>query len=73
VVVIDDPLIPDHALAAVVRALGLASVTAITARSLTIEKLAELVRDVEGFAEGAVVMGEGLDEDEVLRLVGVQE
>jgi sulfate adenylyltransferase large subunit len=73
VAVIDDALIPDDALVAVVRALGLAGVTAITARSFTVEKLAELVRAIEGFAEGAVVVGEGLDEDEVLRLVGVQE
>jgi bifunctional enzyme CysN/CysC/sulfate adenylyltransferase subunit 1 len=73
VAVIDDPLIPDDALVAVVRALGLAGVTAITSRSLTVKRLAELVRDVEEFAEGSVVVGEGLDEDEVLRLVGVQE
>lgn len=73
VAVIDDALIPDDTLVAVVRALGLAGVTAITARSFTVERLAELVRAVEGFAEGAVVVGEGLDEDEVLRLVGVQE
>jgi sulfate adenylyltransferase large subunit len=73
VAVIDDPLIPDDALVAVVRALGLAGVIPITARPFTVEKLAELVRAVEGFAEGAVVVGEGLDEEEVLRLVGVQE
>jgi bifunctional enzyme CysN/CysC/sulfate adenylyltransferase subunit 1 len=73
VVVIDDALIPDDALVAVVRALGLAGVTAITARSLAVERLAELVRAVERFAAGSVVVGEGLDEDEVLRLVGVQE
>ena len=73
VVVIDDALIPDDALVAVVRALGLAGVTAITARELSAARLAEVVRAVEGFAGGAVVVGEGLDEDEVLRLAGVKE
>jgi sulfate adenylyltransferase subunit 1 len=73
VAVIDDALIPDDALVAVVRALGLAGVTAITARELSPERLAEIVRAVEGFAEGTVLVGEGLDRDEVLRLTGVKE
>ena len=73
VVVIDDALIPDDALVAVVRALGLAGVTAITARVLNSQRLAEVVRAVEGFAEGAVVVGDGLDESEILRLAGVRE
>jgi bifunctional enzyme CysN/CysC/sulfate adenylyltransferase subunit 1 len=73
VAVIDDALIPDDALVAAVRALGLAGVTAITAREFSAERLAEVVRIVEGFAEGSVVVGEGLDEDEVLRLAGAQE
>jgi bifunctional enzyme CysN/CysC/sulfate adenylyltransferase subunit 1 len=73
VAVIDDALIPDDALVAVVRALGLAGVTAITARELSPERLAEIVRAVGGFAEGTVLVGEGLDRDEVLRLTGVKE
>ncbi|WP_064742660.1 sulfate adenylyltransferase subunit CysN [Edaphobacter aggregans] len=73
VAMIDDALIPDDALVPVVRALGLAGVTAITAREFSAERLAEVVRAVEGFAGGAVVVGEGLHEDEVLRLAGVME
>jgi len=70
-VVIDDVLISDDALVAAVRALELAGVTAITARSLAAERVADVVRAVEGFAEGSVVLGDGVDEDEVLRLAGV--
>jgi len=73
VAVIDDAQIPDDALVPVVRALELAGVTAITARLLSAEQLAEVVRAVEGFADGAVVVGEGLDDDEVLRLAGVSK
>jgi bifunctional enzyme CysN/CysC/sulfate adenylyltransferase subunit 1 len=72
-VVVDDALISEDALTGVVRALGLAGVTAITARALSAERLAELVRDAESFADGAVVVGDGLDEDEVLRFAGVRE
>jgi bifunctional enzyme CysN/CysC/sulfate adenylyltransferase subunit 1 len=72
VAVIDDALIPDDALVAVVRALEIAGVTAITARPLSAERIAEVIRAVEGFAVGAVVVGEGLDDDEVLRLAGVE-
>ncbi len=71
-VVIDDVLIPDDALVAVVRALEIAGVTAITARELSAEALGNVVRATEKFAEGAVVVGEGLDEDEILRLAGVR-
>jgi bifunctional enzyme CysN/CysC/sulfate adenylyltransferase subunit 1 len=73
VVVIDDALIPDDALVPVVRALELAGVTAVTSRLLSVEQLAEVVRAVEGFAESAVVVGEGLGDDEVLRLAGANE
>jgi bifunctional enzyme CysN/CysC/sulfate adenylyltransferase subunit 1 len=38
-----------------------------------VERLAEVVRAVEGFAESAVVVGEGLDDDDVLRLAGANE
>jgi bifunctional enzyme CysN/CysC/sulfate adenylyltransferase subunit 1 len=71
-VVIDDALIPDDALVAAVRALEIAGVTAITARELSADRLAAVVHAVEGFAEGAVVVGERLDEDEILRLSGVR-
>jgi bifunctional enzyme CysN/CysC/sulfate adenylyltransferase subunit 1 len=71
-VVIDDALIPDEALIAVVRALEMAGVTTVTARELPAERIAGIVRAVEEFAEGAVVVGEGLDEDEILRLSGVR-
>jgi bifunctional enzyme CysN/CysC/sulfate adenylyltransferase subunit 1 len=71
--VIDDALIPDEALVAVVRALTLAGGTAITSRSLSSEAQSHLVQAIEAFAEGRkVVAGEGLDEDEVLRLAGVR-
>jgi bifunctional enzyme CysN/CysC/sulfate adenylyltransferase subunit 1 len=73
VVVIDDALIPDGALVAVVRALELAGVTAVTARSFSPERLANVVRAVEAFADGPVIVGEGLHENEVLRLIGVKE
>ncbi len=71
-VVIDYVAIPNEALVAVVRALELAGVTAVTARLLTPEELAGIVRAVKGSATGAVVLGDGLDEDEVLRLAGVR-
>jgi bifunctional enzyme CysN/CysC/sulfate adenylyltransferase subunit 1 len=73
VVIVDDELIPDEALVAAVRALWLAGVTAVTARSLTVERLAEIVRVVESFGEGRVVVGEGFDDGEILRLWGVKE
>jgi sulfate adenylyltransferase large subunit len=66
-VVIDDPLISDDALLSVVRALQLAGVVAVSARALDLSVLAQ----VESFAEGGLVLGDGLDDDEVLRLAGV--
>ncbi len=68
-VVIDDALISDDALVGVVRALQLAGVVAVSARVLDSSVLAR----VEGFAEGGIVLGDGLDDDEVLRLAGVTE
>ncbi|QNI37608.1 sulfate adenylyltransferase subunit CysN [Edaphobacter albus] len=71
--VIDDVLIPDDALVAVVRALTLVGGTAITARALSVETQAQLVRTVEAFADGRkVVAGNTLEEDEVLRLAGAR-
>ncbi|HTH53412.1 MAG TPA: sulfate adenylyltransferase subunit CysN [Edaphobacter sp.] len=71
-VVIDDALIPDDALVAVVRALSLAGVTAITSRTLSTETQAKLTKIAEEFAEGKIVAGDGVEEDEVLRLTGVR-
>jgi sulfate adenylyltransferase large subunit len=69
VVMIDDELIPDEALAGVVRVLGLAGVVGVSSRGLSPEQ----VDDIERVAGGAVVRGEGLEEDEILRLVGVSQ
>lgn len=71
-VLVDDALIPDDALTAVVRALDIAGVTAITARKLPADVLANVVGATQGFAEGEVVVGDGLEEDEILRLAGVR-
>lgn len=71
--VIDDALIPDDALVAAVRALTLADGTAISARALPAEAQAQLVRAVEAFADGRkVVVGDVLEEDELLRLAGAR-
>lgn len=69
VVLVDDALIPDASLAGAVRALQLAGVIAVTARSLDVDVLAR----IEGFAEDGVLLGEGRDADEILRLAGVSE
>ncbi|HMF65460.1 MAG TPA: sulfate adenylyltransferase subunit CysN [Edaphobacter sp.] len=66
---IDDALIPDAALAGVVRALQLAGVVAVSTRVLDPDVLAQ----IESFAESGVVFGEGLKDDEVLRLAGVRK
>jgi bifunctional enzyme CysN/CysC/sulfate adenylyltransferase subunit 1 len=68
-VLVDDALIPGVALAGAVRALQLAGVIAVTARSLDVDALAQ----IEGFAEDGVLLGEGRDVDEILRLAGVSE
>ena len=68
-VVIDDALISDGALVDVVRALQLAGVVAVSARVLDESVLAQL----ETFAKKGLVVGDVLDEDEILRLAGVTE
>ena len=68
-VVIDDALIPDNSLAAVVRALQLAGVIAVSARAVD----AEMLNQIDAFANGGLLTGEGLDDDAVLRLAGVSE
>jgi bifunctional enzyme CysN/CysC/sulfate adenylyltransferase subunit 1 len=67
-VVIDDSLIPDSAVAAVVRALDLAGVIAVSARALSEAMIAE----IEGFAPGAVRLEEGLDEEAILKAFAVK-
>ena len=65
-VVIDDALIPDDALVGVVRGLQLAGVVAVSARVLDESVLSR----VESFAKKGLVVGDGLEDDEILRLVG---
>jgi sulfate adenylyltransferase large subunit len=67
-VVIDDSLIPDSAVAAVVRALDLAGVAAISARTLS----PELLASIEDFAHGAVRTESGLDEEAILNAIAVK-
>ncbi len=64
-IVIDDPLIPDSAIAAVVRALDLAGVTAISSRTISTDALTE----IEAFASSTVVRGDGLTDDEILQTI----
>jgi bifunctional enzyme CysN/CysC/sulfate adenylyltransferase subunit 1 len=68
-VVVDDPLIEDRALVGVVRALQLAGVVAVSARELGGEVLGE----IENFAGGGVISGDGLSDSEILELVGGRE
>jgi bifunctional enzyme CysN/CysC/sulfate adenylyltransferase subunit 1 len=67
-VVIDDSLIPDSAVAAVVRALDLAGVTAVSSRALSQATIAE----IEGFASGAVRLNDGSDEATILKALAVK-
>ncbi len=66
-VVIDDALIPDSAVSAVVRALDLAGVTAVSARALSKAAVAE----IEGFASGAVRLEDNADEEAILKGLAV--
>ena len=63
VLVIDDALIPDAAVPAVVRALHLAGVVAISARKLPQATIAE----VEAFESGAVRVEDGPDDEAILK------
>ena len=62
-VVIDDALIPDSAVPAVVRALELAGVIAVSARTLPQATGAE----IEGFGAGGVRVVEGSDEEAIVK------
>jgi bifunctional enzyme CysN/CysC/sulfate adenylyltransferase subunit 1 len=64
-IVIDDALIPDSAIPAVVRALDLAGVTAISTRTLD----AAVIAGIEAFASSTVLRGDGLAEDEILQKI----
>jgi bifunctional enzyme CysN/CysC/sulfate adenylyltransferase subunit 1 len=63
---IDDALIPESALVGVVRALQLAGVIAVSARSVD----ADILDQIDTFIEGGLLTGEGMSDDEVLRLAG---
>jgi sulfate adenylyltransferase large subunit len=67
-VVIDDALIADSAVVAVVRALQLAGVTAVSARALSQATIAEIA----GFAPGSVRVEDGLDEEAILKALSVR-
>jgi len=67
-VVIDDALIPDSAVSAVVRALDLAGVIAVSSRVLPEAAIAE----IETFAPGTVRRGDGLDEEAILKALAVK-
>jgi bifunctional enzyme CysN/CysC/sulfate adenylyltransferase subunit 1 len=67
---IDDSLIPETAVAAVVRALDLAGVIAVSSRTLS----PGVISDIEGFALGTVRVDDGsdeLDDDAILNLLAV--
>jgi sulfate adenylyltransferase large subunit len=64
-IVIDDPLIPETAIAAVIRALELAGVTAISSGHLSRATLAQ----IESFAQGSVHTGYGEDEEAILKAI----
>jgi bifunctional enzyme CysN/CysC/sulfate adenylyltransferase subunit 1 len=66
-VAIDDSLIPDSTVAAVVRALDLAGVIAVSARALSQAAIAE----IEAFAPGAVRLEDGTDEEAILKALTV--
>jgi bifunctional enzyme CysN/CysC/sulfate adenylyltransferase subunit 1 len=67
-VVIDDALIPDDAVVAVVRALELAGVVAVSSRTLDAAVLAEVQR----VAKGAVLIDDGPDEEAILQAIAVR-
>jgi bifunctional enzyme CysN/CysC/sulfate adenylyltransferase subunit 1 len=67
VLVIDDALIPDSAVPAVVRALHLAGVTAISARKLPQATVAE----IEAFEAGGVRVEDGPDDEAILKSLAV--
>jgi sulfate adenylyltransferase large subunit len=67
-VVIDDSLIPVSAIPAVIRALDLAGVVAISSRTLS----ADLVAQIEGFAAGAVKVEDGSNEEAIVKSLVVE-
>ena len=69
VIDINDSHIPDSAIPAVVRALGLAGVIALTSRALSDATIAE----IEAFAPGAVHREDGLDEGAILKTLVVKQ
>jgi len=69
-VVIDDVLIPDSSLLAVVRALSLARVTAITARTLPANVEEDIVRAIGKFSASGVLRGESINDKQILSILG---
>ena len=67
-VLVDDALIPDAAMAAVVRALELADVVAVSSRRLD----AATVGEIEGIANGAVLIADGPDEKAILQSIAAK-
>jgi bifunctional enzyme CysN/CysC/sulfate adenylyltransferase subunit 1 len=67
-VVIDDALIPNSAVPAVVRALHLAGVTAVSSRRLSQAQIAE----IESLGSGGVHMNDGVDETSILKALAVK-
>jgi bifunctional enzyme CysN/CysC/sulfate adenylyltransferase subunit 1 len=65
--VIDDALIPDSAVPAVVRALHLAGVIAVSSRTLAKATIAE----IEGFGGGGVRVEDGADEEAIVKALAV--
>jgi bifunctional enzyme CysN/CysC/sulfate adenylyltransferase subunit 1 len=65
---IDDALIPDASIVAVVRALELAGTIAVSARALPAATLAE----IEAFSPGSVRVEEGADEEAVMQALAVR-
>jgi bifunctional enzyme CysN/CysC/sulfate adenylyltransferase subunit 1 len=66
-VVIDDALIPESAVAAVVRALDLAGVIAVSSRALS----QDVIAAIESFAPGVVRVEDDADEEDILNALAV--
>ena len=64
---IDDALIPDSAVSAVVRALQLAGVIAVSSRTLAQATIAE----IESFGAGGVRVEDGADDEAILKALAV--
>jgi bifunctional enzyme CysN/CysC/sulfate adenylyltransferase subunit 1 len=68
-IVIDDALIPDSSVPAVIRALDLAGVIAISSRALP----GAVIAEIESFAAGVVRVEDGSDEEAILKSLAVPQ